>query len=77
MALFFFDTSGPGGAFQDEVGCDCAGSEPARSLARRTLYDIAADTCPDADQAAFTIRVRDLTGAEVYRATIALTGVGS
>ncbi|QGY01565.1 hypothetical protein MMSR116_06340 [Methylobacterium mesophilicum SR1.6/6] len=72
MPRYFFETSGPGGECRDEEGTILLDVDAAQRYARRALCEIAGD-CLKGGHVTFVVRVLDMTGSEVYRASIALT----
>lgn len=75
MPRFFFDIQN-GGPAKDDTGLEIDTLDEVRSIAMRTLSEVAYDGIPDGgDRQNFTMLVSDERGAPVYVATLNFTGM--
>ncbi|MBB2964462.1 DUF6894 family protein [Methylobacterium sp. R2-1] len=75
MSRYFFDTH-DGVFHRDDEGSECTNFETARTEAMTCLPEIARWSIPTGgDNRAFTVMVRDESGAIVYTATLTFAGL--
>lgn len=73
MPLYYFDIAGPNGAKRDDTGGHHADLTAVCRHASGEVCRAASDYEGDERGFAYTVRVRDQTGAMIYRATLTMT----
>lgn len=74
MPRYFIDSSDGDYTDIDKEGIELADDVAARRVALDALPDMARDKLPDGDERSFEVRVRNASGAVIYRASLDLTG---
>jgi hypothetical protein len=73
MPRFFFDIHDGENFTPDRQGLDLADLKAAKAEAKKALPDIMKDEMPERDRRDFTVDVKDVAGAIVWRVTLSLT----
>ena len=72
MPRYFFDVFDGHRTTRDELGLDVADLSQVRHEAIDALPDVAREQLPDGDDTAFFVLVRDESGQQIFKATLAL-----
>lgn len=67
MTSFYFDIDDGDQLIRDDVGTECVSVEQVRSLASKTLAEIAKECLPDNNARRFSVSVRDQASQVVYK----------
>jgi hypothetical protein len=70
MPRFYIDTDDGTTTVRDIVGLELDGAETARSEALRALPGITRDVFPDGEKLIVTVLVREMDGAQLFRASL-------